>query len=62
MPHLDLTDDQAEAVRSTLAYSRIRLASLAASDDAELAKREWAIERVGHIDAIIALLPARVTR
>lgn len=58
MPHLDLTDDQAEAVRSTLRFARVKLASLLASQKTvDPAKREWAEERVAHIDAILALLP-----
>lgn len=61
--HLDLTDDQAEAVQDTLAWSQRRLASYLKSGRAQAnpAKSEWARERMGHIEIVLSLFP-EITR
>ena len=51
-----LSVEQAEALRATLRFTTIRLAKVAGSVKAEPQKREWAAERVEHLNAVLTML------
>jgi len=57
--HLELTEDQTEAVRGSLVFSRRALISFLNSERSvkNEDKRAWAMERGKSIDAVLALMP-----